>query len=40
MDSNVSDLFELVLLVELVVVSIDGTTEGESSLIIGVGESV
>ena len=40
MDSDVPDLFELVFLVELVIVSVDSTTEGKSSLVSCVRKSV
>ena len=38
--SDVADLFELVVMVELVVVGVNGTAEGESILVGGVWECV
>ena len=38
--SDVADLFELVVTVELVVVGVNGTAEGESILVSGVWECV
>jgi len=40
MDSDVPDLFELVFLVELMIVSVDSTTEGKASLVRCVGKCV
>ena len=38
--SDVSDLFELMFLMELVVVGVYGAAEGESSLVVGVWKIV
>ena len=38
--ADVADLLELMFLVELMVVSVNGAAKGESRLVVGVGKSV